>query len=433
MAVPENTAWADRLHVEGVNFKGYGSVPKYAMRDKDLSITAKGIYAYFCAMSGSGDSTFPSLATIQTHLQLGNRAYYAHRQQLIDQGYLLVSSKERISGEFSQNLYTLVSNPKKFAEKVPENEWQSVVYSTIVQEGIKSVGYGDIPRSVMQDDRMDIKAKAVYAYFASYAGSGKTAFPGVPHIIEDLGISKTTYQKAMRTLQDLGYIVVKQNNGCGNGVKKNGFGVNSYHLIDKPDLTQPKNAQTVNAKAVDAKSVKSQTVSAQMVNAQTTIAQTMNAQTTNNTILTNNTLSSKTNQSSIATGPPRKIDEGWDVEETEFEDELKRKLDYNNISKIHPNADMSMVDELILLMVSACEGSSSKIRIGREELPKKLVKKRFLSLEYDHLAYVRECVERKRGEIRNIRAYYLAALYHAPETMNCFYDNMVREDLERSQ
>ena len=124
MPVSNHAAWINRLEVEGVNFKGYGSVPKYAMRDRELSITAKGIYAYFCAMSGSGNSTFPSLSTIQNHLGLGNRAYYKHRQLLLDQGYLLVSSQERRGGEFTQNLYTIVSNPKKFAELAPQNDWQ---------------------------------------------------------------------------------------------------------------------------------------------------------------------------------------------------------------------------------------------------------------------------------------------------------------------
>ncbi|MBQ7539583.1 MAG: helix-turn-helix domain-containing protein, partial [Bacteroidaceae bacterium] len=346
MATPENATWANRLQVEGVNFKGYGTVPKYAMRDRDLTITAKGIYAYFCAMSGSGNSTFPSLPTIQAHLQLGNRAYYTHRQLLIDQGYLLVSSKERKGGEFAQNLYTLVSNPKKFADLVPKNDWQSEVYSSIVQDGIKSAGYGDIPRSVMQDDRMDIKAKAVYAYFASYAGSGKAAFPGVPQIIADLGVSKSTYQKAMRTLQKLGYIVVEQKNGCGNGAKKNGFGVNSYHLIDRPSLTQPKNAQTVNAKTENA-----QTIGAQAVNAQTIDAQAINAQTTNNTFSSINTFFSKNNLSSINTEPPPRIDDGWDSEENDFEIELKESLDYDNILIAHPGANINMIDEFILMMV----------------------------------------------------------------------------------
>jgi len=427
MSVPDKETWVNRLAVEGVNFKGYGTVPKYAMRDRELSITAKGIYAYFCAMSGSGNSTFPSLTTIREHLKLGNRAYYTHRQCLIEQGYLTISPQERKGGAFSINLYTIVSNPKKFSDAVPQNEWQSEVYGTIVQDGIKSAGYGDIPKSVMQDDRMDIKAKAVYAYFASYAGSGKTAFPGVPQIIADLGISKTTYQKAMRTLQQLGYIVVTQKNGSGNGKeKRNGFGVNSYHLMDRPILAQPKNAQTVDAQARSA-----QTKDAQPVSAQTTGAQAKNAQTTNNTFFSKNTKLSNTHPISINTASGTAFGEDrWDEEEDEFECILKESLDYDRLTTRYPEAVRGRMEELVLLMVSACEGEGRTVRIGGVALNKKKVRERFLSLTADHLLYVIECVDRKRGEIRNVRAYYLTALYHAPETMESYYDRRVREDLE---
>ncbi|MBE6910010.1 MAG: helix-turn-helix domain-containing protein [Ruminococcaceae bacterium] len=427
MSASDKKTWVNRLAVEGVNFKGYGTVPKYAMRDRELTITAKGIYAYFCAMSGSGNSTFPSLTTIRDHLKLGNRAYYTHRQYLIDQGYLSISPQERRGGEFSINLYTIVSNPKKFSDSVPQNEWQSEVYGTIVQDGIKSAGYGDIPKSVMQDDRMDIKAKAVYAYFASYAGSGKTAFPGVPQIIADLGISKTTYQKAMRTLQQLGYIVVTQKNGSGNGKeKRNGFGVNSYHLMNRPILAQPKNAQTVDAQARNA-----QTTDAQPVFTQTVGAQPKNAQTTNNTFSSKNTKLSKIHPKSITTAPDAlAVDDGWDAEENEFELLLKENLDYDRQSARYPDTTRGRMEELILLMVSACEGEGKTVRIGGASLNKRRVRERFLSLTADHLLYVIECVDRKRGEIRNVRAYYLAALYHAPETMESYYDRRVREDME---
>ena len=87
----------DRLRLEGVNCLGYGVVPKYAMLDRDLSITAKAIYAYFCSMSGSGQTSFPGKETIQAHLKLGNEAYYKHREQLLEQGYLRID-RQRLNG-----------------------------------------------------------------------------------------------------------------------------------------------------------------------------------------------------------------------------------------------------------------------------------------------------------------------------------------------
>ena len=83
----DQSDYGDQLRVEGVCCKGYGTIPKAVMRDPDLSITAKAIYAYFAAMSGSGDSTFPSRETILSHIHLNKSTYLKHRQQLTEQGY----------------------------------------------------------------------------------------------------------------------------------------------------------------------------------------------------------------------------------------------------------------------------------------------------------------------------------------------------------
>jgi len=109
---------------------------------------------------------------------------------------------------------------------------------------------------------------------------------------------------------------------------------------------------------------------------------------------------------------------------------LKESLDYDRLTTRYPEAVRGRMEELVLLMVSACEGEGRTVRIGGVALNKKKVRERFLSLTADHLLYVIECVDRKRGEIRNVRAYYLTALYHAPETMESYYDRRVREDLE---
>jgi hypothetical protein len=46
----------DELRIEGIKYKGYGVLPKYVMIDPDLTIEAKGIYAYFCSYAGSGNT-----------------------------------------------------------------------------------------------------------------------------------------------------------------------------------------------------------------------------------------------------------------------------------------------------------------------------------------------------------------------------------------
>ena len=76
--------------------------------------------------------------------------------------------------------------------------------------GINSKGYGNIPKLVMQDRNLTIEAKAIYAYFASYAGAGTNAFPGRSKILYDLGISESRYYRHFKLLTDAGYITVEQ-------------------------------------------------------------------------------------------------------------------------------------------------------------------------------------------------------------------------------
>ena len=424
-ATKPNPKWAEMLRVEGINCKGYGNVPKYAMRDPDLSITAKGIYAYFCAMSGSGDSSYPSAETVQNHLLLGNQAYYNHRKPLVEQGYITIEAKGRPGGGFSVNVFTIVANPKKFADASAENEWQEKTYNTIEHAGLKAAGYGEIARTVMQDPRMDITAKAVYAYFASYAGSGQTAFPQVSQILRDLGVAKATYQKAMKTLQNLGYIIVKQVN-WEKGVSK-GFGCNRYILATNPVeiLSQPKKPSTVKPSTAKSKTVQASTAEPQTVDSRTVEPQTMNPQTTNNSRKTKNIVFSNNIHPSINTPPPPAgLMDGWDTpEETDYESIIKENVQYDILPQLVEYPDVDKAKELVLLMITACESTSENIRIGGEAIPIEKVRKRLLSLNAEHIKYVIESVRPYESSIRNVRAYNLAALYHAAETMESYYSS----------
>ena len=70
--------FGDQLRVEGVNFKGFGILPKYVMLDHDLTLEAKTIYAYFCSFAGNGDTTFPSRSKILSDLPMSKDCYYKH-------------------------------------------------------------------------------------------------------------------------------------------------------------------------------------------------------------------------------------------------------------------------------------------------------------------------------------------------------------------
>ncbi|UJF36568.1 helix-turn-helix domain-containing protein [Paenibacillus hexagrammi] len=85
-------------------------------------------------------------------------------------------------------------------------------------------GYGMIAQKAMRDRTISAKAKALYAYLCSFAGSiadtDRTAFPGVTLMMEDLGIkSDDTYYKIRKELINAGYITVEQKQVDGRFAK----------------------------------------------------------------------------------------------------------------------------------------------------------------------------------------------------------------------
>ena len=240
-------SFGDQLKVEGINFKGFGILPKYVMLDPDLSIEAKTIYAYFCSFAGNGSATFPGRDKILSDLPMSKDAYYKHFRQLTDQGYITVEQQGGNSGAiYGKNIYTLVSNPKKFSEK-PEDAKHGLAYSRIRFSGLKAAGFGMIPKAVMIDPRLPVKAKGVYAYFCSFTGSGNNAFPKKEKILFHLGIAEKTYYKFYKLLTELNYITAVQRHIDGR------LQVNDYYLNDTPNAANAQKKTVFSCSTQDGK------------------------------------------------------------------------------------------------------------------------------------------------------------------------------------
>lgn len=76
--------------------------------------------------------------------------------------------------------------------------------------GIDEKGYGKVYKVVMRNPKIPLTAKALYAYFCSYAGSGTTAFPHREKIISDLQFTKNTFTKHLNYLVEAKYIARKR-------------------------------------------------------------------------------------------------------------------------------------------------------------------------------------------------------------------------------
>lgn len=82
-----------------------------------------------------------------------------------------------------------------------------MVMENILQvKGLNKQGFGIIPKSVMIDSNLSIEAKAIYAYFQSYAGAGCAGFPSVSLVCEDLQISTQRFHRHFLQLLKNNYI-----------------------------------------------------------------------------------------------------------------------------------------------------------------------------------------------------------------------------------
>lgn len=223
--------FAQELRLEGISFMGYGILPKFTMLDETLTLEAKAIYAYLCSYTGRGNTLFPGRQRILDDLQVNKDTYYKHYRLLLEQGYVTVQQQRSDSG-FFKNVYTMVSCPEKFARS-PEKDYLQRSYDTIRLSGLKGAGYGFIPKAVMADQSLSLKAKGVYAYYCSFTGAGESAHPDRDTVLRHLGISAKLLSKYTRELKARNYITVSQR------LTDNGrFGVNDVIIVDTPDAAE---------------------------------------------------------------------------------------------------------------------------------------------------------------------------------------------------
>lgn len=107
--------------------------------------------------------------------------------------------------------------------------------------GVMEMGYGIIPKKVMRDKRLTVEAKAIYAYIASFAGAGNTAFPSVSLICDEIGMSNDRFYRHRKQLIELGYISVEQIRGGQGKTGHNIYTLIAQQSVDTKKFREPQN------------------------------------------------------------------------------------------------------------------------------------------------------------------------------------------------
>lgn len=127
------------------------------------------------------------------------------------------------------------------------------------------------------------------------------------------------------------------------------------------------------------------------------------------------------NQSIVSDGT-----DGIDLSEREdYLELIQENIEYDCFDKW----EQEKVDELVEIMLDVMCSTKSTIRVNGEEVPKEVVKSRFLKLTHEHIEYVLFALNQNTSDVKNIKAYLITALYNAPATKDAFFGSLVNHDM----
>lgn len=109
-----------------------------------------------------------------------------------------------------------------------------------------------------------------------------------------------------------------------------------------------------------------------------------------------------------------------------YQEIIKENIEYPYLAERY---GQERTDEVVDLMLETVLSQRPYIRIAGDDYPREIVRSRFLKVNYSHIEYVFDCLDKNTTKVRNIKAYLLAALYNAPATMDSYYRAEVNHDL----
>ena len=107
---------------------------------------------------------------------------------------------------------------------------------------------------------------------------------------------------------------------------------------------------------------------------------------------------------------------------------IKENIEYDYFVQYGERKKRELYDELFEVICDVVCVPRVKVRIGKEDYPYQLVKAKFLKLKSEHLEYVIECMQNIGTRIGSMKAYMITSLYNAPNTLNHYYQQEVKQD-----
>ena len=109
---------------------------------------------------------------------------------------------------------------------------------------------------------------------------------------------------------------------------------------------------------------------------------------------------------------------------------LKERWGYVALKGQYPQTQL---DGIYSLGADVLSSASPMVRVGGQDMPRKQVEQRLLSLDSEHIMYVLDAIGRVTQPIHNMRSYLLTSLYNAPTTIDAYYDALFAQNEQRQR
>lgn len=142
-----NLVECDEILFESTSLQsyGYGVISQLPMKDRDLAIQAKAIYAYLVSCAGNDKQTYPTQKKICYDLKISNTDILAkYIKQLQASGYIKIV-KTKNGNLYYRNVYLIATDTRSIEIWKQEfAEGKEIEEAEIITESKKSLTYGEV-------------------------------------------------------------------------------------------------------------------------------------------------------------------------------------------------------------------------------------------------------------------------------------------------
>ena len=98
------------------------------------------------------------------------------------------------------------------------------------------------------------------------------------------------------------------------------------------------------------------------------------------------------------------------------DEEIKEQIEYDCL---YCEEDAGMLNEIVMIISDVLNGMGPTVRVGKDDMPRELVAKRFRMLDGDCVMSVIWQIKRNKTKIYNMKAYLIMLLYNELEISEC--------------